>query len=349
MDSHISQLEMLTHSLQVINTPKSAPKRLQQLIDLLRGELYVLKAFTFVEMQNALDAVLAKDQYHCIIFESALLAGYHLPKGTRVIIDQHNLEYEIRLRTYQHESTWLRKWYNRLEGSLLKPVEIERCRNADIVLVTSERERLILKNMLPRSVIDVVPNGVDIELFCENSTAREVRGRIIFTGSMEYYPNVHAVQYFAQKCWPLIRKHLPHATWHIVGKNPLPPVQKLAELPGVTVTGTVPDVRPHLACAEVAIVPLQIGSGTRLKILEALAMRKAVVSTSQGCEGLSVVPGKHLQVVDQPQAFAEAVIAFMNNPEMRKAYGNAGRALVEAEYSWERCGTQLLHVLEKLS
>jgi polysaccharide biosynthesis protein PslH len=349
MYSRTSQLETLTHSLQVINTPKSAPKRLQQLIDIVRGELYILKAYTLVEMQNALDTLLATDQYHYILFESALMAGYRLPKGMKVIIDQHNLEYEIRLRTYQHESAWLRRWYNRLEGSLLKSVEIERCRNADLVLVTSERERLILKNMLPRNVIEVVPNGVDIAMFCGDSTEQEVPGRIIFTGSMEYYPNVHAVQYFAQKCWPLIRKRLPHATWHIVGKNPLPAIQKLAELPGVTVTGTVPDVRPHLASAAVAIVPLQIGSGTRLKILEALAMRKAVVSTSQGCEGLLVVSGKHLQIADQPDAFAEAVIAFLNDSEMRNVYGNAGRALVEAVYSWECCGTQLLHALEKIS
>lgn len=347
--SGTSQLETLTSSLRVINVPKSAPKRLQQLIDLMRGELYTLKAYTLVEMQNALDTILATDQYHYILFESVLMAGYRLPGGIKVIIDQHNLEYEVRLRTYQHESAWLRKWYNRLESSLLKSVEIERCRDADLVLVTSERERLILKNMLPSNVIEVVPNGVDTEMFCGDSTEQEVLGRIIFTGSMEYYPNVHAVQYFAQKCWPLIRKRLPHATWHIVGKNPLPAVQKLSALPGVTVTGTVPDVRPHLASAAVAIVPLQIGSGTRLKILEALAMRKAVVSTSQGCEGLSVVPGKHLQVADQPEAFAEAVIAFMNNPEMRNAFGNAGRVLVEAEYSWEYCGTQLLHTLEKFS
>src|SRR6266516_2256087 len=160
MDSHRSELETLTHSLQVINIPKSAPKRLQQLIDLIRGELYIFKAYTLVEMQNALDTLLATDQYQYILFQSIFMAGYRLPKDIKVIIDQHNLEYEIRLRIYQHESAWLRKWYNRLESSLLKSGEIERCRNADLVLVTSERERLILKKMLPKNVIEVVPNGV---------------------------------------------------------------------------------------------------------------------------------------------------------------------------------------------
>jgi glycosyltransferase involved in cell wall biosynthesis len=107
-------------------------------------------------------------------------------------------------------------------------------------------------------------------------------------------------------------------------------------------------VRPYLSSAEVAVVPLLIGSGTRLKILEALAMRRAVVSTSIGCEGLSVVPGEHLVVADQPEAFAQAVVTLMNEPELRKKFGNAGRELVEAAYSWERCGTQLLNVLQKI-
>src|SRR5437870_72375 len=115
MDSHTSQLETLTHSLQVINIPKSAPKRLQQLIDLIRGELYIFKAYTLVEMQNALDTLLATDQYQYILFQSIFMAGYRLPKDIKVIIDQHNLEYEIRLRIYQHESAWLRKVYDRLE------------------------------------------------------------------------------------------------------------------------------------------------------------------------------------------------------------------------------------------
>jgi len=337
----------LTYSIQVISPPKSSPKRLQQLIDVVRGKSYILNAYSLVEMQDAIDAAIAYNSYDIVFFESVLMACYHLPRGVKVIIDQHNIEYELRLRTYQYETALVRKWYNRLESFLLKPVEIERCRNSDVVLVTSEREQLLLKTMLPGNVIEVVPNGVDTEMFDGRDAARELPGRIIFTGSMEYYPNVHAVLFFAQRCWPLIRAHVPFATWQIVGKNPLPEVQRLAGLPGVTVTGTVHDVRPYLSSAAVAIVPLQIGSGTRLKILEALAMRKAVVSTSMGCEGLSVVPGEHLVVADQSEAFAKGVIALLSGPEMRKTYGNAGRALVEAKYSWEQCGSQLLHALEK--
>ncbi len=345
-DGYIPLLENLVCTAQVVVRPALRAKRLQQLMSAVRGRSYILSMHSLPEMQAALDELLAGDHYDAVLFESVLIAGYRLPEGVRVIIDQHNIEHELLWRSYQHEKAWLRKGYNWLESRLIRPVEIERCQRADVVLVTSERERLALKNMLQSSVIEVVPNGVNVEAFQKNCSQQEVPVRIIFTGTFSYYPNIQAVLFFAQRCWPLIRAQIPLATWQIVGSNPPLEVQRLAKLPGVTVTGTVPDVIPYLDAAAVAIVPLLIAGGTRLKILEAMAMQKAVVSTSVGCEGLAVVPGKHLLVADQPEAFAQAVVAFLSNPEMRAAYGAAGRALVEAEYSWEHCGAQLLRVLE---
>jgi polysaccharide biosynthesis protein PslH len=340
-------LEDIAPTVRTVTGSFLHTKRWQQLMSIARGKSYILTKFILKEMQDALDTMLAHDHYDAVLFESSLTAGYRLPAGTRIIIDQHNIEYELLKRTYEQEKAPLRKWYNWQESRLLKQDEIERCRKADVVLVTSERERLVLKGLLPENVIEVVPNGVDIETFYAHGSEREVPNQVIFTGTMDYYPNIHGVLFFAQQCWPLIRAQVPTATWQIVGRNPPPEVHRLAELPGVTITGTVPDVRPYLAASTVAIVPLQIGSGTRLKILEALAMQKAVVSTSIGCEGLEIVPGKHLLVSDQAEAFAQDVIAFMHNSEMRTTFGTAGRALVEAEYSWERCGNRLSHILEE--
>jgi sugar transferase (PEP-CTERM/EpsH1 system associated) len=343
----IRRLQDVARSVQLIPRPMSHSKRRQQLMNIARGQSYLLNLFILQEMQDALDALLARDNYDVVLFESVLLAGYRLPAGIRAIIDQHNIEHELLERTYKQERSPLRKWYNWQEGRLLKQGEIERCRNADVVLVASERERIVLKGLLPENVIEVVPNGVDIETFDGNTSEQEVPNQIIFTGTMDYYPNTNAVLFFAQRCWPLIRAQIPGATWQIVGRNPPVEIRKLGELPGVTVTGTVPDVRPYLAASSVAIAPLRVGSGTRLKILEALAMRKAMVSTSVGYEGLSLVPGKHLIVADRPQEIAQAIVALMNNPEMRAALGTAGRALVEAEYDWGRCGDRLLRILEE--
>jgi len=344
----IPLLEKLAHRVQVILRPGAHGKRGQQLLSAIQGQSYILNQRKQLVIQDALDVMLVNDRYDAVLFESVLTAGYRLPTGIRVIIDQHNIEYELLQRTYKHERALLRKWYNWQEYRLIKRVEIERCRRADLVVVTSMRERGILKDLLPENSVELVPNGVDIETFDLNGNEKDVLpGRIIFTGTMDYYPNADAVLFFARQCWPIIKAQVPGATWEIVGRNPSPEVRRLAELPSVTVSGTVPDVRPYLARSAVAIAPLQIASGTRLKILEALAMKKAVVSTSVGFEGLSTVPGKHLLAADEPGAFAHAVVTFLKNPDMRTAFGTAGRALVETEYSWDSCGERLLHILEE--
>ena len=343
----ISRLRDLVRDVQLIPRPTSLSKRWRQLTSAARGQSYLLNLFILPEMQDALDALLATDHYDAVLFESVLLAGYRLPEGVRAILDQHNIEHELLERTYEQEKSPLRKWYNWHEGRLLKRGEIERCRKSDVILVASERERSVLHGLLPENLIEVVPNGVDIENFHGGNAAQEVPYQIIFTGTMDYYPNTNAVLFFARRCWPLIRAQVPGATWQIVGRNPPVEVRRLAEQPGVTVTGTVPDVRPYLAASSVAIAPLQIGSGTRLKILEALAMRKAVVSTSVGYEGLSLVPGKHLIVADRPEEIARAIVTLMHHPGMREALGTAGREIVEAEYSWEQCGARLLRILEE--
>ena len=348
MEAHQGKLPVEDFAYPVHLIPRKILhfKRLQQLLSVARGSSYTLHMFALKEMQTALDTMLARDNYDAVFFESALIAGYRLPTGVQVIIDQHNIEHELLQLTYEREKSWLRKWYNRYEYRLVKPAELERCRKADLVLMTTEREQLLLKQLLPESLIEVVRTGIDIESYGKISSVQEVPHQIIFTGTMDYYPNTNAVLSFAQQCWPLIRARVPDANWQIVGRNPPPEVQRLAELPGVTVTGSVPDVRPYLAASAVAIVPLQIGSGTRVKILEAFAMRKAVVSTSVGYQGLAVEPGKHLLVADHPEEFAEAVVELLHNSSARINLGNAGRALVDAEYSWEQAGNQLLHVID---
>lgn len=340
-------LENLTRSIHLIAPQKSSPKRRQQLLYLMVGKSYEMKTHTLDQIQEAIDNLLCHNTYDLILYESVLMANYHISSpNMKVIIDQHNIEHELLMRTYQQETALLRKWYNRLESSRLKPIELELCRKADMVFVTSEREKQVLLEMLPGGNIVVLPNGVNLEIFNGPASVEEIPGRIVFTGSMDYYPNVQAVLHFAQYCWPYIHEKVPHASWHIVGRNPLPTIRKLSEAPGITVTGWVADTRPYLAEAQVVIAPLLIGSGTRLKILEAWAMGKAIVTTKQGYEGLAATPDVHLLEADKPDAFAQAVIEVMNNPAKRTSLGNAGRALAEASYSWVHCGKQLLHALE---
>lgn len=346
-DAVLTELK-LKQFLKVPLSESLQHKRVQQLLCILRGRSQLLDTYHVEKVQQVIDDLFARDHYDVVLFESVFMADYRFPQGTQVIIDQHNIEYELRYRTYQREKSFARKWYNWWESRQLKPVELERCRKAQGVLVTSEREALLLKPLLSESsMIAVIPNGVDTEAFQRISQEQELSDRIVFTGSMDYYPNIDAVLYFARECWPLIRLKVPNATWQIVGRNPPPVVQDLAKLPGISVTGSVPDVKPYLAAATVAIAPLLIGSGTRLKILEALAMGKAVVSTRLGCEGLSVVSSKHLIVADQPEMFAQSVVDLLQNGEQRVMLGDTGRELAET-YSWQHCGDAVLRVVEKI-
>jgi polysaccharide biosynthesis protein PslH len=340
------ELSRFVKSMQIIEESRSRSKRWDQLSAVLHGRSYLLTRSILPEMQKAIEDVIRQEKCDVVVCESVMLAGYHFPPGVRLVIDQHNLEYEICWRTYQREKFGTRKLYSWLEARKLKPEELRRCGNADLVLVTSERECIELKRQVPSCVVAQVPNGVDTTFFQSASSEKEIAYRLVFTGSMDYYPNTDAALHFAKHCWPLVQSQLPQATWTIVGKNPPSQIQQLASLPGVTVTGSVPDVRPYLEEAALAIAPLLIGGGTRLKILEALAMQKAVVSTSLGCEGLHVESGRELVIANEPEDLAAAIVRLLQDAASRETLAVAGRKLVEAEYSWEEAGRRLLHHLD---
>ncbi len=162
---------------------------------------------------------------------------------------------------------------------------------------------------------------------------------------MDWRPNQDAAQHFVREIWPLLRRERPSLTASFVGRNPPPEVMRLGEVPGITITGTVPDVRPLIRAAAVYIVPLRIGGGSRLKILEALAMGKAVVTTTIGAEGLRVRDGHEVVLADTPEAFAAAVQRLLDDRSARQNLGAAGRSLIEAHYRWESLGAQLERIL----
>ena len=339
--------------------PSGRNKRVRQMGALLRGRSYELTTYAPRYVRAAFAQVVREGRFDAVFFESAVVAGHDLPPGVLRIVDEHNVEHEVLRRTSQSDTGQLRRLYNHLECHNLRAGELARCARADLILATSDRDAATLRALLPGRPVRVVPNGVDTAAFgarCEEPDTPEAEvevgveapSRVVFTGTLGYYPNVQAVLTFAAHCWPRIRAAVPGATWQIVGSYPPPEVLRLGELPGVTVTGAVPAVQPYLASAAVAVAPLLVGGGTRLKILEALAMGRAVVTTSVGCEGLAVEDGRHLLVADDPAAFADAVIALLGDAERRAALGAAGRALVEDRYTWERCGATLLHALDTL-
>jgi glycosyltransferase involved in cell wall biosynthesis len=247
----------------------------------------------------------------------------------------HNVEHLIWKRLSHVEPRLWRRALLEVEWRKVRRCEARACQQARITIAVSSEDRERLQADAPSSRVVEVPTGVDADYY-RPEPGREVPGRLVFSGSMDWYPNEDAVVYFVDTILPRIRQRRPDVSMTIVGRNPGPRVRALADRPGVYVTGNVEEVRPFVAEGAVYVVPLRIGGGTRLKIFEALAMGKAVVSTSVGAEGLGLVSGRHLALADGPDAFSAAVGSLLADRERCRRLGHEGRRLVVERYSWGR-------------
>ncbi len=266
-----------------------------------------------------------------------------------LVLDELNAEYRLQERLFQADRRDPRRWpgalYSGIQARRLRRYEAHVVRRVDHVIAVSEPDARDLQALGMARPPVVAPNGVDTAFFHPEAVAPLPLGEpaFVFTGSMDYRPNVDAALWLAQAVWPTVRAALPQAQLYLVGRRPSPAVRRLQEIPGIHVVGEVPDVRPYLAGATVYVAPLRAGGGTRLKILEAMAMGKAIVSTPMGCDGLSVVDGEHVWLADG-EAFAAAMAALAQDPTRRRALGEAARRLATARYDW----TQTLAPLEAL-
>ncbi|MBI3944299.1 MAG: glycosyltransferase [Armatimonadetes bacterium] len=314
-------------------------KRRGQLASLLSPASFQRRSAQTPAVQAAIDALLARDRFDLIQVESSQMGGFDFHGHPRVLLDEHNIEYELLYRTYRAERSPARRLFNWMEYRKLRREERQCWNHAAGCILTSEREERIVRAHAPGKPTATVPNGVDVDTF-RPAGVPVAPGRIVFTGLMRYRPNADAALYFTREILPLIHRERPDATFVVVGMGPPAEVERLAG-PRVIVTGEVPDVRPHLASAAVCVVPLRIGSGTRLKVLEGLAMGKAMVSTTLGCEGIRARDREHLLVADSPAAFARAVVRILAEPALAASLGRRGRALVEREYSWAQAAQHL--------
>ncbi len=326
--------------------PATRRKRVYQLRSLV-GRAYACHVHRSARLAATLDRLLATRRFDVVQLEFGDFAGYYaVPPVALRVLDEHNVEYRLLERTWRQEAAPLRRLYYRLESRKLRADELRACRAADVILTTSDVDRAALAPDVGGVPIRVVPNGVDTAYFAPGGA--EDPSRIVFTGAIDYQPNTDAVLYFCREVLPLIRRAAPGTTFAVVGKDPPPSVRALAG-ERLLVTGTVPDVRPWMHAAAVFVVPLRVGGGTRLKILEAMATGRAVVSTSLGCEGIAVTPGVDILVADTPAAIADAVLRCLRDPALHARLGAAGRALVERRYRWEAIGEGLVDLYRELT
>ena len=253
------------------------------------------------------------------------------------VLFQHNVEAMIWKRHYEVQKNPLKKAY--LYGQWIKVRAFERrmCRRfASVIAVSGDDRDQMQKEYGVEKVFDV-PTGVDTKFFRPSDREKSEHHNLVFTGSMDWLPNQDAIHYFTEEIMPLIKQQIPDVTLTVVGRNPYPSLLELAQKdPSIIVTGRVEDVRPYMERASAYVVPLRIGGGTRLKIFEAMAMEKAVVSTSIGAEGLPVKDGKELLLADTAESFAASVIKVLHDPAWAKNIGCRAAVTVREQFGWEK-------------
>jgi glycosyltransferase involved in cell wall biosynthesis len=266
----------------------------------------------------------------------------------RVVYDWHNIESEA-MRRYAEAVSGARRQYAKQTAAKLERLERGILRSAFGHAVCSEREREQLLRIAPQARIVTAENGVDTAYFRGAGGRTGASRRIVFVGKMNYHPNIEAAKHFVERIWPVVTERLRGATLTIAGSDPAETVRALDRADGVTVTGTVPDLRPHYRDALAAVVPLRTGGGTRLKILEAMAAGVPVISTPLGAEGLSVEPGRDILIADadQPAEWAAHLERLMDAPEEGTKIAARGIELVKTQYDWEIVGEKLRRAYEE--
>ena len=264
-----------------------------------------------------------------------------------VVLFEHNVEHMIWKRLHEVEKRPWRRALLGLEWRKMRRYEAGACVRAGLTVAVSDADRALLAANAPCADIRAIGTGVDTTYFHPNG-AVEAPASLVFTGSMDWYPNEDAITFFIAAILPQLRQEVPGLSVAVVGRDPSERLRTACAAAGIRVTGTVPDVRPFVAEAAVYIVPLRVGGGTRLKIFEALAMGKAVVSTRVGAEGLPIVSGQHFLQADSPADFAQAVVTLLKDPDRRHALGLAGRRLVEERYSWTQVTRQFENLCEEV-
>jgi polysaccharide biosynthesis protein PslH len=347
---------------QVIAVKRDSPYTFTKVLRGLWGRtpLPVLN-YTTDSMKKALKDILEEKDFDVVQVEGIHLMAY-LPilrsarRRPLVICDWHNVESELMRQYSQHEPNLLRRAYAGKTARLMSEFEGRALREFDAHVVVSQKDAERLSNLNGDARVFVIENGVETgyysDALMEKAAAAPrdapAKNRIVFVASMDYHANIEGAVSFAREVWPSVRARQPELVFTIVGRDPSREVRALALTPGIEVTGTVDDVRPFYRNAVAAIVPLNVGGGSRLKILEAMAAGVPVVSTTLGAEGLDVRHGENILIADTNEQLVEAIISVVEDQDRGNRLGSAGRALVSTHYEWAKLGGSLFELYQKL-
>ena len=251
------------------------------------------------------------------------------------VLFQHNVEALIWRRHVEAQTNGVKRLFFREQWRRMTVFEQQACHKFDTIVSVSSHERIMMEQEYGAPLVREIPTGVDTEYFRPSGSVKPAPYHLVFSGSMDWLPNDDAMRYFVRQVLPRIRTSCPTVTLTIVGRNPFPSIRALSRAdPSIRVTGRVEDVRPHLEEASVYVIPLRIGGGTRLKVFEAMAMEKAIVSTSIGVEGLPITNGTDAVVADEPDIFADAVVRLLRDRACAERLGQTAARKVRAQCGW---------------
>ena len=353
---HAAHKELEEIFERVVGCPLRLPpaKSFAELVHYASGifsrEPYAIRKYCQPQVAAELKKLVQAEKYDVMVCDFLVAAGvipWELPLPK--VLFTHNVEALIWKRHYEVARNPLWKLLSWREWQTMSQAERRYLQTADQVLAVSQTDRDFFSGTVAADKLTVIPTGVDTEYFQPFSDEEE--NTLVFTGSMDWLPNEDGIFYFVQEILPKIMQEIPEVKLQVVGRKPSERLRMLAaEHPNqVHLTGWVDDIRPYLGRSTVCFVPLRIGSGTRLKIFEAMAMAKAVVSTTIGAEGLPVRHGSELLLADSPEEFAQSVVMLLGDAAARRKLGTAARELVQTKYSWasvaREFATALHHVV----
>lgn len=349
-EAHLTTLRGLVSDL-FHDTFSARQKKIQSMLPALLHALPVSVPYFYSRgVQEAIDRHLDRHAIDVVLCSSSPSAEYIFKsrhytgklQSARWIMDFIDMD-SVKWRDYAEKQQRISGWVYRREARLLLEYEKRIAREFSHALIVSEAERKTFLEFIPGAKITAVSNGVDLDYFHPAFTpSLKLPGvNLVFTGAMDYWPNVEGAVWFAEKVFPRIQAAYPAARFIIAGSNPAPEIVALRQRQGILVTGFVEDMREYLAVADLCVIPLFIARGIQNKVLEAMAMGKAVVSTPQAAEGIPAENGRNLLLASDAPSFTEAVMTLLRDAERAKQTGNLARATVEENFSWEKNLTKL--------
>jgi sugar transferase (PEP-CTERM/EpsH1 system associated) len=311
---------------------------------------YAIQKYRSREMRRAIELETRERNYDVVVCDF-LATAINLPRALdcAAVLFQHNVESMIWRRHFETQRQGLKRAFLKSQWRKMLPYERETCRGFDAVIAVSDVDRDQMRKEFGIAHVYDVPTGVDTSFFSPVETSPDPF-ELVFTGSMDWIPNQDAILYFADKILPIISRQIPECRLTVVGRNPGAALLQLERShPRIKVTGRVEDIRPYVARAAAYIVPIRIGGGTRLKIYEAMAMGKPVISTSVGAEGLPVRDEAELLLADEPQEFARAVLRVLGDGALARRLGENARAVVCEKFGWDRAARSFTEICDRVA